>query len=166
MRFSFTIATHAASDGSRQSLNKTGESVLAAIRKHGLKDYVLNLMVMDFGPASSKVCVVREGRCDMAASAMQAARNVHEKYQMPLSQIELTAMIGMNDVVENVFTLDDARSVAAAVKAQGLAGLHFWSLDRDKPCATAMTAADGNCSGLQGVPAAAFTRAMAPAGAK
>jgi hypothetical protein len=163
LRFSFTIATHAASDGSRQSLNKTGETILSAIRKHGLKGYVLNLMVMDFGPASSKVCVVREGRCDMGASALQAARNVHEKYKVPLSQLELTAMIGMNDVVENVFTIDDARSVAAAVKAQGLAGLHFWSIDRDKPCAAPMTAADGNCNGAPGVPAAAFTRAMAAA---
>jgi hypothetical protein len=161
LRFSFTIATHAASDGSRQSLNKTGETILSAIRKHGLKGYVLNLMVMDFGPASGKVCVVRDGRCDMGASALQAARNVHEKYKVPLSQIELTAMIGMNDVVENVFTIDDARSVAAAVTTQGLAGLHFWSLDRDKPCPAPMTAADGNCNGLPGVPAAAFTRAMA-----
>ena len=161
LRFSFTIATHAGSDGSRQSLNKTGETILAAIRRHGLKGYVLNLMVMDFGPASSKVCVVREGRCDMGASALQAARNVHEKYQVPLSQIALTAMIGMNDVVENVFTLEDARNVAAAVEAQGLAGLHFWSLDRDKPCPAPMTAADGNCNGVPGVPAAAFTRAMA-----
>jgi len=165
MRFSFTIATHAASDGSRRSLNRTGESVLAAVRKHKLQDFVLNLMVMDYGPASRKVCVVgKDGRCDMGASALQAARNVSEKYKVPLSQIELTAMIGMNDVIENVFTLDDARKVTAAVAAQKLAGLHFWSLDRDKPCSAPMSAADGNCNGMSGVPAAAYTRIMAPAG--
>jgi hypothetical protein len=160
LRFSFTISTFAASDGSRRSLDKTGEAVLAAARKHGLQDYVLNLMVMDYGAASNKVCVVRGGLCDMGASALQAARNVHEKYKVPLPQIELTAMIGMNDVVENVFTLDDARGVASAVQAQGLAGLHFWSLDRDKPCAAPMSAADGNCNGVPGAGPAAFTRAM------
>ncbi|HEY1151545.1 MAG TPA: glycosyl hydrolase [Pseudoduganella sp.] len=164
LRFSFTIATFAASDGSRNSLNATGEAVLAAARRHGLQDYVLNLMVMDYGPASAKVCVVRGGRCDMGASALQAARNVHEKYKVPYAQIELTAMIGMNDVVENVFSLDDARTVAAAVRKQGMAGLHFWSLDRDKPCPAPMTAADGNCNGLPGAGPAAFTRAVsAPA---
>jgi hypothetical protein len=160
LRFSFTIATFAASDGSRNSLNATGEAVLAAARKHGLQDYVLNLMVMDYGPASAKGCVVRAGRCDMGASALQAARSVHEKYKLPYAQIELTAMIGMNDVVENVFSLDDARVVAAAVRKQGMAGLHFWSLDRDKPCPSPMTAADGNCNGLPGAGPAAFTRAM------
>jgi len=160
LRFSFTLATHAASDGSRRSLNQTGERVLAAVRRHGLQDYVLNLMVMDYGPASRKVCVVRRGRCDMAASALQAARNVSEKYKVPLSQIELTAMIGMNDVIENVFTLEDAGSVAEAVQSQKLAGLHFWSLDRDKPCPAPMNTADGNCNGLPAAGPAAFTRAM------
>lgn len=160
LRFSFTLATFAASDGSRNSLNATGEAVLAAARRHGLQDYVLNLMVMDYGANDSKVCVVRDKRCDMGASALQAARNVHEKYKVPYSQIELTPMIGMNDVVENVFTVEDARSVAAGVKAQRMAGLHFWSLDRDKPCAQPLKAADGNCSSLQQVPAGAFTRAM------
>jgi chitinase len=166
LRFSFTLATHAASDGSRRSLNKTGEAVLAAVRRHGLQDYVLNLMVMDYGPASRKVCVVRRGVCDMGASALQAARNVSGKYKVPLSQIELTAMIGMNDVVENVFTLEDARSVAAAVQSQMLAGRHFWSLDRDKPCPAPMKGADGNCNGLPGAGPGAFTRAMAAPAAR
>ena len=134
LRFSFTIATHAASDGSARSLNETGEQVLAALRKHGVQDYVLNLMVMDYGPASRKVCVVRRGRCDMGASAIQAAQNVHQKYKVPYAQIELTPMIGVNDVVENVYTLDDARATAAAVRKMGMAGIHYWSLDRDRPC--------------------------------
>jgi chitinase len=160
LRFSFTIATFAASDSSRNSLNVTGEAVLAAARRIGLQDFVLNLMVMDYGANDPKVCVVREKRCDMGASALQAARNVHEKYKLPYAQIELTPMIGMNDVVENVFTLDDARTVAAGVRAQRMAGLHFWSLDRDKPCAQPLKAADGNCSSMQGVPAGAYTHAM------
>lgn len=162
-RFSFTIATHAASDGSERSLNETGEQVLASLRKHGVQDFVLNLMVMDYGPASRKVCVVRRGRCDMGASAIQAARNVHRKYKVPYAQIELTPMIGVNDVVENVYTLDDARSTAAAARKMGMAGVHYWSLDRDQPCSTPSKAAEAHCSSMANVPAGAYRSILAPA---
>ena len=162
LRYSFTVATHASTDGSNFSLNKTGETVLAALRKHGVRDFVLNLMVMDYGPASAHACVVRDGRCDMGASAIQAARNVERKYKVPLSQIALTAMIGVNDVVENIFTLDDAQLTAEAVRRLRMAGLHFWSLDRDKPCSQPVTGADGNCSTMQRVAPAAYHRVMMP----
>lgn len=164
-RYSFTIATHAASDGSRRSLNATGEQVLAALRRHGVRDFVLNLMVMDYGPASGKVCVVRRGRCDMGASALQAARNVHRKYRVPFAQIALTPMIGVNDVVENVFTLDDARATVAAARKMGMAGVHYWSLERDKPCGKPTQGADAGCSGMPDVPAGAYRRVLAPAAA-
>lgn len=159
LRFSFTVATHAADDGSLRSLNALGEAILAAIKKHGLRDAVFNLMVMDYGDAAANVCVVVDGRCDMGRSALQAAQNVHTKYALPYAQIELTPMIGMNDVVSNVFSVDDARVLAAGVKALKLAGLHFWSLDRDTPCSTPTAAASGVCSGVD-APAAAFADAL------
>lgn len=163
LRFSFTVATHAASDGSRKSLNEMGETVLAAVRRSGLQDYTLNIMVMDYGPAAKDVCVVRKGRCDMGASALQAARNLHEKYQVPYQQIELTAMIGVNDVVENVFTMADMDSMTRGARKLKLAGLHFWSTDRDTPCRTEVKGADAACSGMPDVAAGAYARALAKA---
>ncbi|MYN08120.1 glycosyl hydrolase [Pseudoduganella aquatica] len=160
LRFSFTVATHAASDGSRRSLNEMAETVLDAVRRSGLKDYALNIMVMDYGPAAKNVCVVRKGRCDMGASALQAARNVHEKYKLPYSQIELTAMIGVNDVVENVFTMADMDAMARGARKLKLAGLHFWSVDRDTPCRSEVKGADAACSGMPGVPPGAYARAL------
>jgi hypothetical protein len=72
---------------------------------------------------------------------------------VPLARIELTAMIGVNDVVENVFTLEDARWLGAAAREQGLAGLHWWSLDRDTPCGEpAPAGASATCSGLPQAP--------------
>ena len=95
----------------------------------------------------------------MGKSALQAARNVHQKYGLPLAQIELTAMIGVNDVVSNVFTLDDARKLAATVKKMKLAGLHYWSLDRDRPCAEPTTGASATCSTLP-MKAGEYNRAL------
>lgn len=148
LRYSFTVATHAASDGSRDSLNPLGESILAAIKRHGVQDAVFNLMVMDYGPASPKACVVKDGVCDMGASSLQAARNVHEKYGIPYERIALTAMIGMNDVVSNVFSVEDARTMVEGARTLKLAGVHYWSLGRDKPCGKPMTAASDSCSGV------------------
>jgi chitinase len=149
LRYSFTVATHAASDGSNKSLNKEGEAILEAVRRNGLRDYTFNLMVMDYGPGKRVNCVVNKaGVCDMGRSAIQAARNVHAKYKIPYGQIELTVMIGVNDVVSNVFTLDDARMLAAAVKTMKLAGLHYWSLDRDQPCTVPTSGASPTCSTL------------------
>lgn len=160
LRMSFTVATHAASDGSRRSLNGMAETVLDAVRRNGLKDYTLNIMVMDYGPAAKDVCVVRKGRCDMGASALQAARNVHEKYKVPYRQIELTAMIGVNDVVENVFTMADMDTMARGARKLKLAGLHFWSVDRDTPCRTEVKGADAACSGMPAVAPGAYARAL------
>lgn len=160
LRLSFTLATHAGSDGSLRSLNPLGESVLAAIARAGLRDPLINLMVMNYGPAEPAFCVVRDGRCDMGASAMQAARNVQAKYGIAPERIELTAMLGVNDVVANVFVPDDARSLVRQARGAGLAGVHVWSLDRDRACANGATAVSPRCHSLPGLPALAFTRAL------
>jgi len=161
LRMSFTLPTFASSDGSARSLNAQGERVLQAIRRHGLDDYTINLMVMDYGDAQAANCVVKQGVCDMAASAMQAALNLHRHHGVPLNRIELTPMIGVNDVAANVFRLDDARALARWARERGLAGLHFWSLDRDAPCTTPTPAASSTCSGVA-APPRAFTRALTP----
>jgi chitinase len=163
LRYSFTVATLAASDGSNGSLTPLGENILAAIERYGVKDAVFNVMAMDFGPASPKVCVVKDGMCDMGQSALQAARNVHAKYGIPYERIALTAMIGMNDVVSNVFSVADARTLVEGARTLGLAGVHYWSLGRDKPCGEPGSkpggkptmAASDSCSGVD-APAGAF----------
>lgn len=170
LRWSVTLATHAASDGSHQSLNATGERVLAAARAAGVLEHlVVNLMVMNFGPAQARHCPLREAgptaasSCDMGASGLQAARNVQAKYGIPLSRIALTPMLGRNDVADNRFTLADARRLAAEARDSGLEGLHFWSLDRDRPCAQEADALSPLCHGLPGLAPLRFTSTMAEA---
>jgi chitinase len=161
LRFSFTLATLAASDGSLGSLNPLGEQVLQAIRGAGLGDYYINLMVMDYGPAIPGNCVVIGGVCHMGKSAIQAAENVHARYGIPMHRIELTPMIGVNDVTANVFTLDDALLAARFVRARRLGGLHFWSLDRDARCAPdEAPGASPVCNTHDEVPSLAYTRAF------
>jgi len=163
LRISVTLATWAASDGSRASLNPDGARVLAAFHDAGVGDYYVNLMVMDYGEANRGNCVVSDAVCDMGRSAMQAAMNLHDRFGVPLARIELTPMIGVNDVTANVFTVDDAITLARFARDRGLAGVHFWSLDRDVSCPENRRVVSSKCHGLPALDAFAYARAFGDA---
>ncbi|HEV2634710.1 MAG TPA: carbohydrate-binding protein, partial [Actinocrinis sp.] len=80
LQFSFTLATLGASDGSYGGVNSLGNEVVRAVLGSSLKKYVINLMTMDFGNASSSVCVVSGSTCEMAQSAIQAVKNLEHTY--------------------------------------------------------------------------------------
>jgi chitinase len=115
---------------------------------------------MDYGDATPRNCVVSADVCQMGRSAVQAAYNLNRRHAVPLDRIELTPMIGINDVKTNVFTLDDAHAMARFVRDAGLAGVHYWSLDRDKPCRDGAAIVSSSCSGLAVHPEFAFARAF------
>lgn len=134
LRFSFTLATWAASDGSHKGLNALSTMVVDAVRYHRLRHYSIDLMVMDYGHVGPDVCVVAGDHCDMGKSAIQAVENLVHTYGIPRGHIGLTPMIGANDNPHQVFTLDDVDVLAGYAVRNGLAGVHFWALDRDAPC--------------------------------
>lgn len=107
-------------------------------------------MVMDYGAAGPYVCVVKAGKCDMGASAIAAANSLKAAYKIPYARIELTPMIGGNDVQDNVFTLTDAATITSFARAQGLAGIHWWSLDRDRDCPVGYASSTCNSYGVAG----------------
>ena len=134
LRFSLTLATLANTDGG-ESLNATGLVALQALHAElgTIPSYVtINLMTMNYGSASPSVCVVAHGACDMGASAVQAAHNLQASHGIPLANIEITPMIGGNNVQSDVFVLTDVATVASF--AGQLAGVHFWAYDRDTDC--------------------------------
>jgi chitinase len=156
LRFSFTLATLGSSDGSFGGIVTAGDTTLKAIAASTLTHYTINLMTMDYGDAAPGVCVVVAGHCDMGTTAIQAVTNLEHSYGTPASKIEITQMIGVNDVTSETTSLADIDTTAAYVKSAGLAGLHFWSLDRDAPSPASFVS--GNGSSLPNVPALSFTR--------
>ncbi len=159
LRFSFTLAAVASNDSN--SLNHTGQLVMKAIAEEKLKHYFINLMVMNYGQAEPGNCVVRSGQCDMTASAIRAVNNLNRKYHIPLERIEVTPMIGINDVATNVFTLEDARKLLEFARTFGLGGLHFWSLNRDTPCSQTSAGLSATCHSLPEAHKLAFTEIFA-----
>ncbi|HUB88374.1 MAG TPA: carbohydrate-binding protein, partial [Dyella sp.] len=157
LRFSFTVATLGASDGSYGSVNQLGQWVIQAIQASSpaLNHYTVNLMTMDYGGTSAANCVVVSGACEMGQSAIQAATNVEHTYGIPASHIELTPMIGQNDSQGEITTLADIDTITNYATANGLAGVHFWSLDRDTPCAAG--SASSTCNSYPSVGALGYT---------
>jgi chitinase len=158
LQFSFTIATLAASDGSFGGVNSLGNEVVQAVLGSSLKKYVINLMTMDYGSASSSVCVVVSGSCEMGQSAIQAVKNLEHTYGVPASKIAVTPMIGLNDNTSETFTSADVDTLTAYATANGLAGLHIWSLDRDTPCASATGFASPTCNSVSGTTALQYSK--------
>ena len=162
LRFSFTIATLGSSNGQSATapygdLNATGYNVLQALRQYPVNNYTINLMVMDYGAAGPGVCVVdSNGLCDMGQTAIQAAKNLTARFGVPTERIELTPMIGVNDVRDELFSLQDTDTLVSWAKSNQLAGVHFWSVDRDTPCSQAY--ASPICSSVSNVPTWGWTQ--------
>lgn len=155
LRVSFTIATLG---GDRaQALAPIGVTVMAALRRHRFDAAIVNLMVMDYGPPEPANCVLGPtGRCDMGRSAVRAAQRLHDDWGVDWSRIELTPMIGGNDSVDETFTLQDVDTVTAFARARGLAGLRFWSIDRDTDCPPGP--ASNRCNTVGGAGTWGYTR--------
>jgi hypothetical protein len=170
LRFSLTLATLATSAPGQTTarslgadapdgLNSYGDDTLAALKSTlGFSGapttwpaYVtVDLMTMDYGTAGPGICVVSNGACDMGQSALQAAYDLRDKWGVPFSGIELTPMIGGNDNTTEIFTPADADTVAHFAVAQGLAGVHYWSYDRDVDCAPGYSSPTCNSIGSVG----------------
>ena len=149
LRWSFTLAT--LGGNSPQSLGSMGVTVMASIKSHGLTNYIINLMAMDYGSAIASNCTLNSsGKCDMGKSAIQSAVNLHNYYGVPYSAIEITPMIGGNDATDETFSIADVTTLSNWVKANGAAGIHFWSLDRDHDCAPGYASATCNSYGAAG----------------
>jgi chitinase len=148
LRFSFTIAT--LGGDTPNSLNSLGTMVVNAIQSAGLTNYTINLMAMDYGSTSAANCTISGSSCEMGLSAIAAAENLHSYYGIPYANIELTPMIGGNDTQGETFTIADVATVSSWVLQNGLAGVHFWSFDRDNDCAPGAASPTCNSYGQAG----------------
>ena len=157
LRFSFTLQTLGAST-TGSDLNSLGDLVMSEISRLGLGgNYYIDLMAFDYGSVSSGNCVVSNGVCDMAQSAIAAAESLHSNFGTPYSRIELCLMIGQADGgASQTTSLANVDTVVAWAKSVGLAGIHYWSFDRDQPSGSSSANGDGTSN-----PALAYTREFA-----
>ena len=108
-----------------EGLTADGIYVLQDAKEKGVKIDVVNIMTMDYGPAYTK---------DMGDYAIEAAKNTEAKIrEIGLNaKIGNTPMIGVNDVANNVFQLEDAKQLLEWGKTNdSVRLLSMWSITRD-----------------------------------
>ena len=127
-----------------EGLTAPGKDLIFKALQAKLK-FNINIMTMDYGPYYSG---------DMGDYTKQAATALfaYLRNMSPLApdddlwqSIEVTPMIGVNDVATEEFSLKNAAAVSDFVHEKKMGGFSMWSLTRDKPCADKW--ASPTCSG-------------------
>lgn len=143
-----------------EGLTQPGVDLLADAEKNGVRVDAVNIMAMDYGPAYSD---------DMGTYAIQAATATQAQIKgvFGLSDaaawqaVAVTPMIGVNDVVTEIFTVEDAGQLVKFAQEKGIGRLAMWSGTRDKACPGGpKPEADATCSSIDQEPLA-FTKAFA-----
>ncbi|MFI5952482.1 cellulose binding domain-containing protein [Cryptosporangium sp. NPDC051539] len=146
-----------------QGLTQSGVDLLAGAADAGIGFDAVNLMAMDYGDAAAPGPDGRMGRfaIDAVTAAQAQVRSVFGLSDDDAWRLlAVTPMIGVNDVPGEVFTLSDARDVAAFAREKKLAWYAMWSATRDFPCADGPKDTAGpSCSSVAQSPYA-FTRAF------
>ncbi|SCK16875.1 chitinase family 18 [Streptomyces sp. ScaeMP-e48] len=146
-----------------EGLTQPGIDLLADAKKNGVRVDGVNIMAMDYGPAYSD---------DMGTYAIRAATATQAQIKGVLGlsdtaawkAVAVTPMIGVNDVVTEIFTVEDATQVVKFAQEKGIGRLAMWSGTRDKACPGGpKPAADATCSSIAQEPLA-FTKAFAAFG--
>ncbi|WP_231155842.1 cellulose binding domain-containing protein [Streptomyces sp. CNZ748] len=131
-----------------EGLTQDGVNLLADAERNGVRIDAVNIMAMDYGPAYSD---------DMGTYAEQAATATQAQIKglLGLGEAEawktvaVTPMIGVNDVVTEIFTVEDATQLVDFAKARGLGRLSMWSGTRDQQCPGGQKpSADATCSSV------------------
>lgn len=127
-----------------EGLTGSGQEVVNQAKANNL-NYSVNIMAMDYGPAYAN---------DMGQYAIQAATNLFAflkglyltKSDSALWQmVEVTPMIGVNDVNVEQFTLTNVDTLRNFARQNKLRSLSMWSIARDNPCTDKW--ASPTCSG-------------------
>ncbi|RAX47877.1 glycosyl hydrolase family 18 [Arthrobacter sp. AQ5-05] len=139
-----------------RGLTESGLGEVKRLLESGVDLAGVNLMTMNFGST-------RATGQSMSAAAEQGAGSAHRQLKALYEQqgrqlgdqtlwakIGLTPMIGQNDLLGEVFTLDDAGALKAFAVANGIGRISMWSANRDMDCGPNfpdLQRVSNNCSG-------------------
>ncbi|MFE7809798.1 chitinase [Streptomyces sp. NPDC057430] len=132
-----------------EGLSDDGTSLLESAVGAGVQISGVNIMTMNYGT---------EYQGNMAEYALEAARAVHAQLRTLLGltdtaawkALELTPMIGLNDIATEAFRPDDAERLLEFARTKGLGRLSMWSAGRDRPCPGGPTPrAVSTCSSIE-----------------
>lgn len=123
-----------------QGLTEDGTNAITLMLSQGVDLSGVNVMTMDYGASR----VNGQNMLDASKSALLETKRqlgiLYQQKSINLSEGSLwrkvgaTPMIGQNDVVEEVFTLEDAQAFNVFAQEKGIGRMSMWSANRDIPC--------------------------------
>lgn len=125
----FTLAANPSPGG---GLTTQGQSVVSHALAAGVVISHVNFMTMDYGDSygGSPLAPVVEGSLNDGHAQLMSLAGIGS--QAAWSMVGVIPMIGKNDDSE-VFSLDDAKTLAQFAKTNRIGLVSFWSIDRDQP---------------------------------
>lgn len=141
-----------------QGLTEEGTNIIAKMLEKGVDLSGVNIMVMDYGDSKDK-------DISMQLASQQALLETHRQLGILYSnanivlnssslwqKIGMTPMIGQNDFVDEIFTLDDAKGLNEYAITNGIARASMWSANRDIQCGenyVNLSVVSDSCSGVK-----------------
>ncbi len=151
-----------------QGLTKEGTDAVAAMLKAGVDLAGVNLMTMDYGGSKEPTMSMYDASRLALNETYRQLDILYKQVGINLdsgslwSKIGATPMIGQNDVVEEIFTLDDAVLFNQFAREHGVGRMSMWSANRDIPCGKNyidLKVVSDSCSGVAS-PALSFGKVL------
>ncbi|WP_406198689.1 MULTISPECIES: chitinase [unclassified Streptomyces] len=143
LRVSFTLPVMPS------GLDDDGVALLESANQHDVQVSTVNLMTMNYGESYTG---------DMGDYALTSAKAAHTQLKELFGTSDatawramaLTSMLGVNDVDNETFTLDDAAQVREFAEEKEVGWVSMWATFRDRQCADGSATDDAltNCSGV------------------
>lgn len=149
-------------------MTQDGTDAVAEMLAQGVDLAGVNVMTMDYGNS-------KDPALSMQVASEQALSQTHRQLSVLYKQaginlnsrsiwrkIGATPMIGQNDVVAEVFTIDDAKGFNKFAREKGIGRMSMWSANRDRQCGenyVDQSIVSDSCSGIKQDPMA-FTFAL------
>lgn len=141
-----------------QGLTEAATNAIAEMLRAGVDITGINIMTMNYGESKNKNSTMESASKEALFETHRQLGILYEQAGFPLTSKSLwkklgaTPMIGQNDIKNEVFNIDDAKSLNSFAHAQGISRLSMWSANRDIQCGDNyidLTTVSDSCSGIK-----------------
>lgn len=140
-----------------QGLTEEGTNAVKYMLSNGVDLAGVNIMTMNYGQSRAGMSIKEATERALIETHRQLGilyrqNNINLSNNSLWKKIGATPMIGQNDLIEDVFTLEDAKSLNRFALLQGIVRLSMWSANRDIQCGdnyVNITVVSDSCSGIK-----------------
>jgi chitinase len=153
---------------SPNGLSPEATDTIALMLKEKVDLAGVNLMTMDYGASRASDQTILDASQNALIETHRQLGVLYKKADITLNsdslwrKIGATPMIGQNDVVDEVFTFEDAQAFNLFARTHGVGRMSMWSANRDVPCGenyVDVKVVSDSCSGVK-TPKSDFAKAL------